>query len=80
MLFRAQLGNQPSNKAAKSNLALYKSRQIGAKGYVGHQMDYKMNLSSFNADNCPYQSYTKGQNAGMEAVAADQKPVLAQEL
>lgn len=77
-LFSAQSRN--GVRTAKQNLALYKSRVIGTKGYLGHQMDYKMNLSSFNADNCPYLSYTKGQNGGMEAVAADQKAIVAQEL
>ena len=66
--------------AAKKNLALYQSRVIGAKKYIGHAMTYQLDASSLNANNCPYQSYQKGQSAGMNAVSADWKDLVAQEL
>ena len=78
--FTAQSMASPKDQNAKQNLAFYKARTIGTKGYIGHQMDYKMDVSSFNANNCPYQSYQKGQSAGMDAVATNWKATVAQEL
>ena len=78
--FNAQSSAAPKDQNAKSNLAMYKARVIGTKGYLGHQMDYKMDISSFNANNCPYQSYQKGQAAGMDSVASNWKALVAQEL
>jgi len=78
--FNAQTLASPKDVNAKSNLAMYKARMIGTKGYLGHQMDYKLDVSSFNANNCPYQSYQKGQAAGMDAVASNWKALVAQEL
>ena len=69
-----------ASAAAKKNLALYQSRVIGTKKYIGHAMDYKLDVSSFNANNCPYQSYQKGLSAGMDAVSSDWKALVAQEL
>ncbi len=77
--YTAEASQAHASAAAKQNLALYKARMIGAKKYVGHAMDYKLDVSSFNADNCPYRSYQKGQSAGMDAVASDWKALVAQE-
>lgn len=78
--FNAQALASSKDVNAKSNLAMYKARMIGTKGYLGHQMDYKMDITSFNANNCPYQSYQKGQAAGMDSVSANWKALVAQEL
>lgn len=76
---RFTLENKTSKQGAKQNLALYKGRLIGSKGYMGHQMDYQLNLSTINADQCPYNSYTKGQNEARDAVAREMKVLVAQE-
>jgi|ThiBio_inoc_biof_1041523.scaffolds.fasta_scaffold00229_7 hypothetical protein len=78
--YTAETMKANASAAAKKNLALYQSRVIGTKKYIGHAMDYKLDVSSFNANNCPYQSYQKGMSAGMDAVSSDWKALVAQEL
>lgn len=65
------------DSTAKKNLALYKSRQIGMAGYVGHSSDYPPN---YGGNQCPYQSYILGQQAGLDAYTRDMKTLSAQEL
>ena len=78
--YTAETMKPTPSAAATTNLTLYQSRVIGAKKYTGHAMDYKLDVSSFNANNCPYQSYQKGLSAGVDAASSDWKALVAQEL
>lgn len=80
MQYTAEAKKANASPTASKNLALYQSHVIGAKGYVGHATKYKLDVSSFSADNCPYQSYQKGQSAGMDAVSGDWKDLVNKEL
>lgn len=75
--FNAVVTGDPANSQARNNLALYRSKMIGTKGYTGHQMNYQMQLGANS--NCPYQSYQRGQDAGMNAVLSNWKVLISEE-
>jgi len=76
-MYRTMAKQDQRNAPAKQNADLYKSRQIGAMRYMGHQADYP---PDFTANNCAYRSYVAGQTAGLDAVNRDSRALVAQEL
>lgn len=80
--YQAMSMTKPKDAKVKANLAMYKSKIIGTKGYIGTNMDYQADylLSSMHPKNCAFRSYQQGKNNGMQSVSEHLKMVVAQEL
>ena len=80
--YQAMSMTKPRDAKVKANLAMYKSKIIGTKGYIGGEMDYQsdFNLPITHPKNCANRSYVQGKNNGMQSVSEHLKMVVAQEL
>lgn len=79
-LFQGQLVKRPLDKSASKNLALYRSRLIGTKGYAPAKAKYAAARKTNGADVCPSSSYVRGQDVGIDIVARERKSLVGQEV